>query len=67
MSPFGADRPLLWRSPAWELQVVWWQLCASMVISDGFRFSQWSSARAWMLAAQHYVYMQQHGHRKAPL
>jgi hypothetical protein len=30
----GADRPPLWRSPAWEPQVVWRQLCTSTVISD---------------------------------
>jgi hypothetical protein len=30
----GADQPLLWRSPAWELQVVRRQLCTSTVISD---------------------------------
>jgi hypothetical protein len=30
----GAGRPPLWRSPAWELQVVRRQLCTSTVISD---------------------------------
>jgi hypothetical protein len=30
----GADRPLLWRSPEWELQVVRRQLYTSTVISD---------------------------------
>jgi hypothetical protein len=30
----GAGRPPLWRSLAWELQVVRWHLCASTVISD---------------------------------
>jgi hypothetical protein len=30
----GADRPPLWCSPAWELQIVQRQLCTSTVISD---------------------------------
>jgi hypothetical protein len=50
----GADRPPLWRSPAWVPQVVQRQLCTStghFRHPDSFRFSQRSPAGGWMLAA----------------
>jgi hypothetical protein len=40
--------------------------CGHFRRQDDFRFSQRSSAGAWMLAAPT-IYMQQHGHRTAPL
>jgi hypothetical protein len=60
----GADRPPLWRSPAWELQVVRRQLCTSTVISDVGTASAFFNDH-WPVpgCSQLPLYMQQHGHR----
>jgi hypothetical protein len=64
----GADRPPLWRSPAWELQVVRRQLCTSTVISDVRTASAFLNGhRPVPGCSQLLQYMQQHGHRPAPL
>ena len=64
----GADRPLLWRSPAWELQVVRRQLCTSTVISDARTASAFLNGhRPVPECSQLPLYTQQHGHRTAPL
>jgi hypothetical protein len=64
----GADRRLLWRSPAWELQVVRRQLCTSTVISDDRTASTFLNGhRPVPECSQLPLYMQQHGHRTAPL
>jgi hypothetical protein len=63
-----ADRPPLWRSPAWELQVVRRQLCSNTVISDTRTASAFlNSHRPVPGCSQLQLYMQQHGHRTAPL
>jgi hypothetical protein len=62
----GADRPPLWRSPAWELQVVQRQLCTSTVISDARTASAFlNDHRPVPGCSQLLLYMQQHGHRTA--
>jgi hypothetical protein len=64
----GADRPPLWRSPAWELQVVRQQVCTSTVISDARTASTFLNGhRPVPGCSQLPLYMQQHGHRTAPL
>jgi hypothetical protein len=64
----GADRPSLWRSPAWELQVMRRQLCISTVISDARTASAFLNGhRPVPEFSQLPLYMQQHGHRMAPL
>jgi hypothetical protein len=64
----GAARLLLWRSPAWELQVVRRQLCTSTVISDARTASTFLNGhRSVPEYSQLQLYMQQHGHRTAPL
>ena len=64
----GADRPPLWRSPAWELQVVRQQLCTSTIISDARTASAFQNGhRPLHECSQLPLYMQQHGHRTAPL
>jgi hypothetical protein len=64
----GADRPSLWRSPAWELQVVRRQLYTSTVISDARTTSSFlNDHRPVPGCSQHPLYMQQHGYRTAPL
>jgi hypothetical protein len=64
----GADQPPLWRSPAWELQVVQRQLCTSTVISDARTSSAFLNGhRPVPGCSQLLLYMQQHGHRRAPL
>jgi hypothetical protein len=64
----GADRPPLWRSPVCELQIVQRQLCTNSVISDAraaftFLSGHWTVPGCSQLP----LYMQQHGHRTAPL
>jgi hypothetical protein len=63
----GEDRPPLWRSPAWELQVVRRQLCASTVISDARTASNFLNGYLPVPGySQLLLYMQQHGHRTVP-
>jgi hypothetical protein len=63
----GAARPALWRSLAWELQVVWRRLCTSTVISDARTASVFLNGHRPLNArSSHYIYMRQHGHRTAP-
>jgi hypothetical protein len=64
----GAERLLLWRSPAWKLQVVWRQLCTSTVISDARTASAFLNGhRPVPDCSQLPLYMQHHGHRTALL
>jgi hypothetical protein len=64
----GAGRPPLWRSPAWELQIVRRQLCAITVISDTRTASAFLNGdRPVPGCLQLQLYMQQHGYRTAPL
>jgi hypothetical protein len=64
----GADRLPLWRSLAWELQVVQRQLCTSAVISDARTSSAFlNSHQPVPGCSQLPLYMHQHGHRTAPL
>jgi hypothetical protein len=51
----GADRPPLWRSPAWELQVVRRQLCTSTVISDARTASAFLSGHCLDARSSHYI------------
>jgi hypothetical protein len=64
----GADQLPLWRSPAWELQVVRRHLCTSTVISDARTASAFLND-LWPVpgCSQLPLYKQQHGHRTAPL
>jgi hypothetical protein len=63
-----ADRLPLWRSPAWEMQVVWRHLCISAVISDTRMASAFLNGhRPVPECTQLPLYMQQHGHHTAPL
>jgi hypothetical protein len=58
----------LWCSPAWELQVVRRQLCAITVISDARTASAFLNGHQSVPGClQLQLYMQQHGHRTAPL
>jgi hypothetical protein len=64
----GADRPLLWRSLEWELQVVRRQLYTSTVISNARTASAFLNCHRSVPECSHLpLYMQQHGHRTAPL
>jgi hypothetical protein len=58
----------MWRSPAWELQVVRRQLYTSTVISDAQTTSLFLNGHQLVPGcSQLPLYMQQHGHRTAPL
>jgi hypothetical protein len=64
----GADWLLLWRCQAWEVQVMQRQLCASTIISDARTASAFlNSHRPVPGCLQLPLYMQQQGHRTAPL
>ena len=63
----GAERSPLWRSPAWELQVLRRHLCTSTVISDARTASAFlNDHRPVPGCSQLPLYMQQYGHRTAP-
>jgi hypothetical protein len=64
----GADRPPLWLSLVWKLQVVRRQLCTSTVISDAWTASALLNGhRPVPECSQLPLYMQQRGHRTTPL